>query len=66
VVGTELYESPDRPPGEPGTVHVSDGGTGTLCGQPLNSFVRVDNRNTTFFEICEKCLAWARDLSLIE
>lgn len=64
-MGNELYESPNHPPGEPGSVHIRDGGTATLCARPLTNFVRVENRDVDSKEICEKCLAWARDLSLV-
>jgi hypothetical protein len=63
--GNELYESPNRPPGE-GSVHIRDGRTATLCARPLNNFVLVENRHVDSQEICEKCLAWAKDLSLVE
>ena len=66
AIGNELYEAPDRRPGEPGSVHIGDGGSATLCGRPLSRLVPIETRDTATQEMCEKCLTWARDLSLIE
>ena len=62
----QFYESADRPAGEPGSVHIADGGTATLCARPLNNFVRSEITVPDNQEICEKCLAWATDLSQVE
>ena len=63
-MGNELYARPNRQLGGPSSVHIRDGGTATLCAKPLSNFVQVENRAVDRAEICEKCLAWAKDLSL--
>lgn len=61
----QFYESAVRQAGEPGSVHLADGGTATLCALPLNNFVRSENPVPDNQEICEKCRAWATDLSQV-
>jgi hypothetical protein len=62
-----LYAATDRPPGTPGSVHIGDdGGLATLCARDKGGLVQVEGSDPTDQEMCEKCLLWAKDYSLVE
>jgi hypothetical protein len=61
-----LYVSPDRPSGKPNSVHIGDdGGMTTLCSRQKSGLLPVEGPDETDQELCEKCLVWAKDYSLI-
>jgi hypothetical protein len=61
-----LYVSPDRPPCTPNSIHIGDdGGMTTLCARAKSGLLSVKGPDATDQELCEKCLVWAKNYSLI-